>query len=79
MIVLKAVAYLGQFIGGQLYSSDKKIEIPEGQQVAVTFLGDISNAPKESQSEAKRVAALNFLQAVQELRDMVLLRRTMPL
>ena len=66
---MKAVTYVGQFIEGQMYSSGKRIAIPEGEQVAVTFLGDISSNAEELQAEARRVAAMNFLQAVQELRE----------
>ena len=66
---MKAVAYVGQFIDGQLYSSGKKIVIPEGQQVAVTFLGNDAIIPKKMLAENRRVAATNFLQAMQELRD----------
>ena len=61
---MKAVTYVGQFIEGQLYSSGKKIAIPEGEQVAVTFLGDISNHAEELQAEARWVAAMKFLQAI---------------
>lgn len=78
---MKTKAYVGQFIDGQLYSSGEKITIPDGQQVAVTFLGSILGNPRESfpadsqidspQSNRSdiQIAAQNFLDAVQTLRD----------
>ena len=67
---MQAIAYVGQFNNGQLYASGKPVKIPEGQKVVVTFLGSFDASSHKKLVEDRRLAAQNFLTAMQELRDM---------
>ena len=66
---MQAIAYIGQFNSGQFYASGRAVKIPEGQWVVVTFLDDSAVIPPKTLTENKRIAAQNFLQCMQELRD----------
>lgn len=67
---MQAIAYIGQFNNGQFISSGRSVNIPEGQRVVVTFLDDNAITSQGTVIEDRRVAAQNFIHAMQELRNM---------
>ena len=66
MMNMQATAYEGYFSNGRFYVSGKAMQIPEKQRVVVTVF---ANEPTKSLTNKKRMAAQDFLQAMQELRD----------
>ena len=67
---MQAIAYVGQFNNGKLYASGKPVIIPDGQRVVVTFLDSSASASQITLTEGMRIAAQDFLQAMQDLREM---------
>ena len=66
---MQAVSYEGYFNNGLFYVSGKAVQIPEKQRVVVTIFANEITTPTKSLTSKKRIAAQNFLLAMQELRD----------
>ena len=66
---MQAIAYEGYFKQGRFYASGSVIQIPEEQRAVITILGNEQTDSTKVLTLEKRVAAQNFLQSMQKLRD----------
>ena len=66
---MQATAYEGYFNNGLFYVSGKAVQIPEKQRVVVTIFSNEPDTPIKSLTSKKRIAAQDFLHAMQELRN----------
>ena len=66
---MQATAYEGYFNNGLFYVSGKAVQIPEKQRVVVTIFANEPDSLTKSLTSRKRIAAQDFIQAMQELRD----------